>query len=223
MRSDAIFPNRFTKVDDLTRPHHWYLTEDDACYFLGEYTARQGFAYSSTNNLIVNFKKPVDRRGRAEWRYKERAIGTAASALRGALNQEGLDKLTFVPVPPSKAKDHPLYDDRLTRMLHAIRRDPPLDVRELVVQTESTDAVHDSDIRRRPEEIEARYAIDETITESTPSVLAVTDDLLTTGAHFRAMKSILSVRFPESPVVGLFIARRVPNTADLTDFDNLDM
>ena len=171
MRSDAIFPNRFTKVDDLTRPHHWYLTEDDACYFLGEYTARQGFAYSSTNNLIVNFKKPVDRRGRAEWRYKERAIGTAASALRGALNQEGLDQLTFVPVPPSKAKDHPLYDDRLTRMLHAIRRDPPLDVRELVVQTESTDAVHDSDIRPRPEEIEARYAIDETITESTPSVL----------------------------------------------------
>ena len=138
------------------------------------------------------------------------------------MNQEALDRLTFVPIPPSKAKDHRLYDSRLTQMLCAIRPDPLLDVRELVVQTESTDAVHDSDIRPRPEEIEALYEVNETISEPTPSVIVVVDDLLTTGAHFRAMESILAARFPDATVFGLFIARRVPNTVDLDDFDDLD-
>ena len=112
MTSGGTFPNRLTEVDDLTRPDHSYLTEDDHCYFIGEYTARQGFAYSATNSLILNFKKTLDRRGRPEWRYKERALQTAAAAFRRALNPEALDRLTFVPVPPSKAKGDPLYDDR---------------------------------------------------------------------------------------------------------------
>ena len=64
MTSPGAFPNRLTKIDDLTRPDHSYLTEGDACYFIGEYTARLGFTYSATNNLILNFKKPMDRRDR---------------------------------------------------------------------------------------------------------------------------------------------------------------
>ena len=127
-----------------------------------------------------------------------------------------------MPVPPSKARGDPLYDDRLTRMLRAIRPEPPLDVRELIVQTESTDAVHDREIRPRPEEIEALYRIDETLTEPAPRLVAVVDDLLTTGAHFRAAKSILSARFPEVAVVGMFIARRAADTADLEEFDDVE-
>ena len=222
MPSGGTFPNRLTEVDDLTRPDHSHLTEDDHCYFIGEYTARQGFAYSATNNLILNFKKTLDRRGRPEWRYKEHALRTAAAAFRRALNPEALDRLTFVPVPPSKAKGDPLYDDRLMRMLRAIRPEPPLDIRELIVQTQSTDAVHDREIRPRPEEIEALYRIDETLREPAPRLVAVVDDLLTTGAHFRAAKSILSARFPEIAVVGMFIARRAPDTADLEEFDDVE-
>ena len=222
MMSDDTFPNRLSEVDDLTRPDHWYLTEDDRCYFIGEYTARQGFAYSATNSLLLNFKKTPDRRWRPEWRYKEHALQTAAAAFRRALIPAALDRLTFVPVPPSKAKGDSLYDDRLTRMLRAIRTEPPLDVRELIVQTESTDAVHDSEVRPRPEVIEALYRIDEALTEPAPRHIAVVDDLLTTGAHFRAAKSLLSVRYPGVWVVGLFIARRVPDTADLEEFDDFE-
>ena len=39
-------PARLTKIDDLTRPDHYYLSSADECYCLGEYTARAGFAYS---------------------------------------------------------------------------------------------------------------------------------------------------------------------------------
>jgi hypothetical protein len=62
--SRGTLPQRLTKIDDLTRPDHSYLTANDDCYFIGEYTARRGFAFSSTNNLILNFKKPMDRRNR---------------------------------------------------------------------------------------------------------------------------------------------------------------
>ena len=129
MMSNGTFPQRFTKIDDLTRPDHWYLTADDVCYFIGEYTARKGYAYSTTNNLVLNFKKTMDRRGLPEWRYKGRAIGQAAVAFRTALGPRGVDALTFVPIPPSKAKGDPLYDDRLTHLLNSIRPQPPLDVR----------------------------------------------------------------------------------------------
>ena len=46
MTSDVVFPDRFTEIDELTRPDHSWLTDDDRCYFLGEYTARQGYSYS---------------------------------------------------------------------------------------------------------------------------------------------------------------------------------
>ena len=221
MTSGATFPDRLTKVDDLTRPDHTHLTADDACYFIGEYTARRGYAYSPTNNLIFNFKKPVDRRGRAEWRYKEQAIQALARAFRHALRPEAFDRLTFVPIPPSKARGDPLYDDRLTRMLRAIRPVPPLDIRELVIQTQSTEAAHGRDVRPRPEEIASLYRLDEALMEPIPRIVALVDDLLTTGAHFRAAKSVVSARFPDVALIGLFIARRAPDTVDLEDFDVL--
>ena len=55
--SSNIFPHRLTKIDDLTREDHWYLTDEDDCYFLGEYTAREGFGHSHTNSVIYNIKK----------------------------------------------------------------------------------------------------------------------------------------------------------------------
>lgn len=85
MASAVAFPDRFTEVDELTRPDHFWLTDEDRCYFLGECAARQGYAYSPTNDLILNFKKPADRRGRTEWRYKERTFRRAATAFRSAL------------------------------------------------------------------------------------------------------------------------------------------
>ena len=213
--SNGTFPQRFTKVDDLTRADHWYLTENDACYFIGEYTARMGFSYSTTNDLVLNFKKTMDRRGTPEWQYKGRAIDQAAVAFRTALGPNGIDALTFVPMPPSKAKGDPLYDDRLIRLLNAIRSHPPLDVRELIIQIVSTEAVHGMEDRPKSDQIEALYRIDEELGPGLKPCVAIIDDVLTTGAHFRAAKSVLSARFPEREFIGLFLARRTPESSGL--------
>ena len=218
MTSGETFPQRLTQIDELMLPDHVYLDEEDTCYFLGEYTARQGYGYSPTNSLILNFKKPMDRRNRPEWRYKGIAIRQVARAFTNALNPNVLDHLTFVPVPPSKAKGDSGYDDRITQMLRRIRRDPPIDVRELVIQSVSTDAVHESDDRPSPDGLVDLYELDESLTMPEPQVLVVVDDVLTTGSHYRAVQKVLSERFPGVSVFGLFIARRAPDASDFWDF-----
>ena len=222
MTLKATFPQRLLKVDDLIRCNHTYLSQGDECYFLGEYTAGSEYPFSTTNQLVWNLKKPMERCGLPEWHYKGEAILEAAAALRTALEPMGqqiLSGMTFVPVPPSKAKADPLYDDRLVQVLKGIRSAPQLDVREIIVQRCSTDPAHSSSVRPRPEQIKAMYEIDEGLTGPEPSFIVVVDDVLTTGAHFRAAQTVLSSRFPAAKVVGLFIARRVPDSSDFGDVE----
>lgn len=218
MTSDATFPQRLTKVDELIRPDHSHLAAADTCYFLGEYSARKGYAFSPTNQLVLNFKKPVDRRGRPEWMHKERAIATAATAFRVALNTAFLDVAMLTPMPPSKARTDPHYDDRVLRMLRAIRPAPALDIRELLVQPVSTEAAHVVTVRPRPEDLIGRYQVAMALAAPAPRVIALVDDVLTTGAHFKAGQAVLQQAFPAARIVGLFIARRVPEAIDFEAF-----
>ena len=208
MRSGVDFPNRFTEIDELTQLDHHLLNDDDQCYYLGEYTARKGYDYSTTNNLIINFKKPLDRKDKPDWKYKGIAIRQAAKAFRRGLKEN--PTCTFVPIPPSKKRGDPLYDDRVTKMLKAIWPDETTDVRELIFQVKSTEAAHWSQVRPSPDEIKAVYCIDEDLMNPKPARIAIVDDVLTTGAHFRAASEILEQHFPSTPICGLFIARRAP-------------
>lgn len=212
---------RLQQIDDLSRPDHYYLTSDDQCYYWGEYTARKGYAFSETNGLIINFKKSPTLRGTAQWRYKGHAITRAADIFRATIREDTLPQLTLVPVPPSKATDHPQYDDRMLQMLQQIGRGRNADIRELVVQTASIEAAHEAGVRPRPEDLVAIYSVREEVVRSPPRTIFVFDDVLTTGCHFKAMKQVLSNRFPNVPVIGLFIARRVPDATIFADFDNL--
>ena len=43
------------------------------------------------------------------------------------------------------------------------------------------------------------------------------DDVITTGAHFKAAKSLLTERFGDVAIYGIFVARRVPRSLDVED------
>lgn len=198
-----------TRIDELTFPDHYRLESTDECYFVGEYTARAGYSYSATNDLIHNLKKGMERKDRPEWRYKIGAIAAASLQLRNSLNPDYLRVATFVPVPPCKTKNDPLYDDRMVQVLQQFGHD--VDVRELVVQLEGYDASHAAtDSRLGPDELYQRYQIDEALVQPVPRSIAVVDDVLTTGAHFKAMQRILNETFLGVALIGVFVARRVP-------------
>ena len=200
-------------------PYHnrFCCRADEVIHYFGEYTARKGFNHSETNQLILNFKKKMDRRGLLEWRYKTAAIDTAGTRFRGALKEEALKQATHIPIPPSKSRTDPNYDDRVLKMIQVACSGLGADIRELVYQVNSIPAAHESDDRPTPTDLRSNYAINEAIAGKVPELMLVYDDVLTTGAHFKAMRSILSDRYPHVRIIGLFIARRVPD-ADL-EFD----
>lgn len=210
---------RILKIDALTLPDHHYLDAQDICFYASEYTAGEGHAYSNTNQLIHNFKKTMDKRGTAQWQYKERAIQQATNIFRAAIKPDA--KITFVPVPPSKAKNDPLYDDRLLRLLQMTCVGRHADIRELVVQLQSVEAAHLANRRPTPDELVANYRLDESLTEPAPQTVFIVDDVLTTGCHYKAVRQLLMQCFPQAQIAGFFLARRAPKSVDL-DFDILE-
>lgn len=197
-----------TEIDELLLPEYYYLNDSDECYFLREYTAGKGYSFSETNNLISNFKKSPAVRHTSQWFYKEQALERLAVELQKSLNLEWLGSATLVPMPPSKAPDHPEYDDRMLQLLQRISLGL-LDIRELLYQEESMEAAHASVSRPRPEEIAENYRVNEDLLEPEPEVIGLFDDVLTTGSHFKAAKRVLREYFPETPIVGVFLARTV--------------
>ena len=171
---------KLCKIDDLLRSDHLYLTEADQCFFFREYTANKDYDYSDyseTNSLIWNFKKRLDKKGTSEWKYKEKAIKQIAEEFRESLKAKWFEKYTLVPIPPSKSKEDPLYDDRAEEFRESLKAKwfekytlvpiPPskskedplyddrmvqvlkifgqglnLDIRELILQRESTQPFH---------------------------------------------------------------------------------
>ena len=99
-----------------------------------------------------------------------------------------------------------MYDDRMSRLIQAINTNRPVDCRELVLQSESTEAAHERDDRPGPTEIRALYALDPKRMSPTPTHIAICDDVLTTGRYFKAAQSILREAFPDAQIVGCFIA-----------------
>lgn len=221
MTSDAtLFPERLTKIDELTLGDHTYLTGSDECYFFGDYSARKGFSYSATNSVIANFKRPVKYRNTPSWQYKKSEILAVARAFSRNLSS-AFSNITCVPIPPSKLKTDPEYDDRMMAMLTAMKGPPGIfpDVRELVIQSKAMPAAHGSENRLPPHEWAAAYVIDETLAQPAPSWIGIIDDVLVTGCRFRAMSNVLKARFPQARITGLFIARRVPEAIDLSEFE----
>ncbi|HEY4311097.1 MAG TPA: hypothetical protein VGN12_16720 [Pirellulales bacterium] len=215
-------PNYFTKIDETTIEDHARLNAADEILYLFEYVSGRDYTFGSTNSLISNLKKKPSLKGSAQYKYKLRAMKECSGFLSEAINAAWLKGATLVPIPPSKAPDHPEFDDRIARICRAIPADFDVDVRELIVQTTSTEAAHESNNRPTVEDLLEIYEIDEDLADPPPKRIAIVDDVLTAGTHYRAMHTVLRERFPGIPIVGMFIARRIfPQIDPAEDFDDL--
>jgi predicted amidophosphoribosyltransferase len=209
------------EVDELTRGDHWYLTADDHCFFIGEYTVGGGWQASTTNQRIFNLKKSPELKNTFQWTHKVRAIREAADDFRAAIDLATLEGVTVVPMPPSKARTHPLYDDRMVQIVRLLCQDTQADGRELLYQAESRDSFHGSTGRRDVEGLIENFRIDETLADPPPGFVVVVDDVLTTGASYRAAKTALQRRYGAAlAVIGLFVARRIPRRDDPPDSED---
>lgn len=209
---------RLQEIDDSNRHDHHYLTAEDECLFLYEYTAGLGWRGGATNQLIHNLQK---KQGDGGYHYKPGAIRQCSAALSATISEAWVANTVMVPVPPSKIRTDPLYDDRITKVCAGIRKPGQPDVREIVEQITSTDSFKGGN-RLKPAELRANYRFNEPLCERLPKEIGVVDDVLTTGSHFRAVKDLIIERFPGTRVVGFFIARRaIPNPFGTVSLDQL--
>jgi len=195
---------RLQAIDDTNRGDHYYLTPEDECLFLYEYTAGLGWRGGSTNQLIHNLQK---KKGDNGYRYKSIAIHDCAKAFSATMHKDWIANTVSVPVPPSKLKMDPLHDVRMAQVCLAIRNPSEPKVRELIEQIESTESFKGGH-RLKPAELRANYQFNEQLLEGLPKEVGIVDDVLTTGSHFRAIKDMIVERCPGTRVVGFFIARR---------------
>lgn len=203
-------PIRFTQIDETNCDDHPHFQFGDKWLFLWEKTSGRDYSFSETNNLISNLKKPVNSSPK-QLHYKEQAIRRCARSIRKAINDKWLEVGTLVPVPPSKTLTDPLYDNRMGRVCELVWPGVA-DVRNLVVQNTSMQASHErgqGQQRITEDQLIAAYSIDETLAVPPPTSIAIVDDMLTAGTHYRAMHHVLSQRFPDARIVGMFIARRI--------------
>jgi predicted amidophosphoribosyltransferase len=204
-------PIRFRKIDDASSGDHHFIDSDDNCHYMWEFTAGGGYS-AGDNQLITNLKKKPSSSGEAELRYKARAIAKCASRFAEALPENYLKIVTFVPIPPSKNTSHPDYDDRIEQICRGLGAG--VDVRNLVTQNVSMIASHERGTNPRPTQAELleSYSINEGLVTPAPRLITIVDDVLTAGTHYKAMKTILSERFPDTPISALFVARTIHQT-----------
>lgn len=199
------------QIDETTVGDHFNLAPSDRCLYVWEYTAGRRCDFSPTNQLISNLKiKPTQiaanpRRGY----YKQQAINHAAAALRSLVQRSWVEGIgTFVPMPASKIPGHPDFDDRIQGLLTAAFGTLHADIRPMLEQAESTAADHESADRLSYAALRAVTRIDEARAAAPPREhIAVVDDVLTSGKHFKVAQELLSRRFPGVSVIGIFVAR----------------
>lgn len=200
---------RAIHIDESIRCEHHYIAPDDICFCFGEYESHCGSHPAPINKLIWNLKKSVAKRGAPEYVYKERAIIQVAAMLQELFFEGNREGFTLVPIPPSKARTDPLYDDRLLRALRAPGVN--LDVRDALFFRETMRACHEypaQEKRPSPDDLYRLLAIEASAFVLSPQPnIVLFDDLLTTGSHFKACQRLLKERFPDCTVSGLFIGR----------------
>lgn len=208
---------KLLKIDEIVIDEHYYLCLSDTCFYLANYTSGVGYESNNPiNSLILNFKKGLERKGKSDWRHKQKAIDTISEKIRTIiLEKVNLDDAILVPIPPSKAKGHILYDDRMTKTLQkASSGVNNCDIRELIVRNTSSSATHKDGNRLPPDKLKDYLDLDLSVTKNMKSYVILFDDVLTTGSHFKACKSLIIEQYPDVKVLGIFIARVDRNLTD---------
>lgn len=181
------------------------ITKDDNCYYFMEKES-EGYTKSSANNLINNFKKPVDRRGRPEWTYKENAIKVFIDDLC-IINF--VKPYTIIPAPTSKPRGHQDWDNRLDEVTKGLgERNSHLNIEKALDTSEVLTPAHLNG--SRDIDFIKSKTVWNGITNLESDTVILIDDVLTTGAHFKAWKEFIMENDPRvKNVIGLFWALHV--------------
>lgn len=199
---------------------HSYLDSSDVIFYFEEFTSEGGFV-GKGNSIIKNVRKSIDKKGTDEWHHKERAIVAVAHSIATEMNNNKVQgKVCWIPIPPSKIRTDPLFDDRTYRMLaFAIAASTTRKhfVHDVLYQKSNRESFSSTVDKRIVSELASNYLMND-MPNYLPEkdTIIIFDDLLTTGCHFKAVEQVVLSRYPNANVIGVFVARRVIAKEDIT-------
>ncbi|MGA8708409.1 MAG: hypothetical protein WB646_15655 [Steroidobacteraceae bacterium] len=201
-------------LDPPQRADHLLLGERDRCAYLAEYPVGAAYREHTLARLIWDFKC-APALARNDWRRqrrKQQAIEKMAAWLRAAVTRKQAECCTWVPIPPSKQRGDPDFDDRLWWTLSLAFRGYDLDLRRLVCQSESTGSDHSAVNRLSEQALYSMLQVDvrELQQQALRKRVVLFDDVLTSGKHFKCCQRRLLECVPQMQVFGLFLLRRLP-------------
>jgi hypothetical protein len=205
------------QIDDLTRRDHYYLAEQDLCYFFLDYSARNGRSFSAANELIGDLLRPEGQRNLVPDVRKQRAIRRVAHLFKAALNAERMGAITYVPLPPPRTRNQLEGDDRMARVLRCLADEP--DIREMIEMDKTRETGDFAGIRIGPDVLSANMRVVQALLEPRPELIFLVGDVLTTGANFVAAKRRLQQFLPYVPIYGLYAARKARDADDIANLD----
>ncbi len=184
------------------------LDPEDNCFYLMEYT-KGGWDKSDANQKIANFKKDMDRKNKKEWWYKGEAIRNFSDDLSGFLIGSAFTRRTtlLVAMPTSNMRSSKDYDDRIIQTLQLVNAKTGLRCIDPFDPIRDAPASHLGGTRD-PEVIRRNLVLNSSAEALKDfEVCLLVDDVITSGAHYVACRTMVEERFPHLQVAGLFWAK----------------
>lgn len=116
--------------------------------------------------------------------------------------------LTITAIPSSKLKNHPLYDKRFELLFRELLKSKPNLIIEWPIKVKKTTPASYKGSKQTPEFIKNNY-LWTGFQGKTPEIIYIIDDVVTTGAHFRAVSDFMRENGYKGLIVGIFMAKTV--------------
>ena len=194
---------QWKKLEQGQLPH---IKKNDFWVYAREYVSGPGYEAGPTNSLILNFKKKPSKKNTPQWPYRENAVKEFKEdieILLGSINQAFLTS-----IPSSKKKNHSEYDNRFEDLFKEILKSHPQWIAEWPVEIKRNKEPSHTSGERNPETLRENY-LWKGFKNREPEVLYIFDDLITTGAHFRAMSDFLIENKYKGKIIGICWAKTV--------------
>ncbi len=178
---------------------HFHIKNEDKCVYAREYKSRLGWKIK-TNSLVLNFKKSPLTKDTPEWQYRKKSIQIFSKEIEKLFKPNS--NATITAIPSSKPKIHSEYDNRFEDLFKVLLKtrprlniEWPVEIRNLILPAHQGGS-------RNPKDIKKNYRWKGF--KNTPKEIGIVDDVLTTGAHFRAMSDFLKENRYKGQIVGIF-------------------